>query len=103
MGRSGTVEEVVRGGPLTQAAANQKDDVAGEAAHLAKVVRRHDDLRARLGGGEDDLLDEPGRGRVEAGRRLIQEEDFRLAGQRPRQRQSLLFDASAAIASARPN
>ncbi len=77
----------------TQAAAVQEHDVVGEAPGLAEIVRDHDDLGAARGGGEDELLDGEDGGRVEARRRLVEEQDLGLDGEGARQRQALLLAA----------
>ena len=71
----------------------QVDHLVGKAARLAEVVRGHDDLRA--GGVEraDDVLDLVGGARIEARRRLVEEQHLRMQGPRARQRKALLLAA----------
>ena len=78
---------------LDEAAARQKHDVAGEAARLPDVVRRHHDLHARGRNRTHDVLDALGRGRIEARGRLVEEENFRIARERAGQREALLLAA----------
>ena len=70
--------------------------MAGEASGLAEVVRRHHHLDAARGGGAHDVFDRFGRGRIETGRRLVEQQQSRIAGQRPGQSQPLLLTAGEA-------
>jgi hypothetical protein len=72
-------------------ALGEEHDVAGKAASLAKIVRGHDHLDARSRDVGDDVLDAFGRERIETRRRLIQEDDFRIARERTRKCKALLF------------
>src|SRR5216683_3317486 len=87
------LEERGRRGVLGDPALMQKDDLVGQPPRLAEIVRRHDDLGAGGMDRVDDLLDGPGRRRIEARRRLIEEEDLRTQRPGAGQRQALLLAA----------
>ena len=91
-----TIQKVAGVGMFEKTATDQEDDIPRKPAHLAEIMRSHDDLRARMCGREDDFLDEARGGRVEAGRRFVEQKDFRLARQRTGERKPLLLAAGQA-------
>src|SRR5262245_14698953 len=68
-------------------------DFAGEPFGLAEIVGRHHHLDAARGDLADAVLDRLGRGGMEAGGRLSEEEELRLLGGRARERKPLLLAA----------
>ena len=62
------------GARLDDAATMQQDDLAGQPPRLAEIVGRHHDLDAARGDGADHVLDRLGRGGIEAGGRLVEEQ-----------------------------
>ena len=71
----------------------QKYDLAGQPARLTQIMGRHHDFDAALGHGLDDVFDGFRRGRIEARSGLVEEQQDGVAGERSRQRQSLLLAA----------
>ena len=67
--------------------------VAGEPFGLAEIVRGHHHLDAARGDGAHDVLDRLGGGGIEAGGRLVEKQQRRIARQRARERQPLLLAA----------
>src|SRR3546814_13087118 len=63
-------------------AAMQEQDLVGEALRLAAVVGDHDDLHAAGGGLADQRLDGGGRLRIEARRRLIEQQQLGLGARK---------------------
>jgi hypothetical protein len=74
---------------LDGAARGQDEHVVCEAADLTQIVRDKQHLGAPSHGSGDDALDQLGRGRVEAGRWLIEEKELRLAHEGADQREAL--------------
>jgi len=69
---------------------------APAAVSLTEVVRGHDDLNASARNICDDVLDPLGRERIEACHRFVQEDELGIEGERPCQRDALLFAAREA-------
>ena len=91
LGCCGRGEEAFGRRAFVHGAAQHEYDLAGEPTRLAEIVRRHHDLDAGLRDRADDVLDRLGGRRIEAGGRLVEKQDLRIAGERPRQRQALLL------------
>jgi len=87
---------------LDEPSANQKHHITSEPPGLAKIVSRHNDFHAGACNPNDDLLDAFGRGRIEASGWLIQEQDFRVAGECAGKRQSLLLAARQSASRSTP-
>src|SRR5262249_20165073 len=86
-------EKKASAGALDHAAAMHQHDFAGEPLGLAEIVGRHHYLDAARGDLSDHVLDRLGRGGMEAGGRLIEQEDLRLLGERGGERKPLLLAA----------
>src|SRR5689334_11259209 len=82
---SGRFEEGGRRRVFDEPTAVEKDDVVGEPARLAEVVRGHHDLGAGGADAGDDLLDGACRRGIEAGGRRVEEQH--VGAQRPGARQ----------------
>src|SRR5690606_20868779 len=86
-------EEIRCIGAFGDPAAMQEDDVASEAFRLAEIMGRHHHLDAVADETGDDLFHLARGAGIEAGRRLVEEDDLRLQRPGPRQRQPLLLAA----------
>src|SRR5215212_11611037 len=78
---------------LAYRAPQQKDHVTRETANLPQIVRSHHDLDAGLSRAQHDLFDSPCRGRIEIGGGLIEQKNFRIAGESAGEREALLLAA----------
>src|SRR5918996_644849 len=90
-GGRGRVEEASGRAVLLERPAMQEHDLLREPPRLADILGDQDGLGARAVGLLDQLLDRQGRGGIEAGSRLIQEQDVRLEAERAPPRQALLL------------
>jgi hypothetical protein len=75
------------------AAAVDENDVLGEAARLAEVVGGHQDACTAGGDFADDAFHLAAAARIEAGGRLVEDQQFRLQRPGARQRHALLLAA----------
>jgi hypothetical protein len=91
MGRGGPGEEALGTLLLDDSTAVQEDHLVGKPPGLADVVGHEHDLGPRPVGLEHQVLDGPRRGRVQAGRRLVEEEHLRPGAERPGDGEALLL------------
>ena len=92
-GEAGCLKKRSAGGALREPALVQEQDLVAQAVRLAEVVRHHHDLGAGRVQRGDDLLDLVRRARVEARRRLVEEQDFRSQRPHAGEREPLLLAA----------
>ena len=89
----GCARNCARGRALDDAAVMQERDLVGEAPHLPQIVRDQHHARSLRAHGADQALDRRGRGRIEIGGRLVEDQDLRTRRQRAGDRQQLLLAA----------
>src|SRR5262245_49409855 len=91
--RCRTVEEGGSRSVLDETAAGEEDDIAGQTLRLPEIVGRHYDLDPGRSDAGNDVLHRPCCCRIEARRRLVEQEEVRLAGESARQSETLLLAA----------
>src|SRR5260370_29406216 len=87
------VEKIVGRALLAQPTANQKDHIARDPPHLAKIVRGHHDLDAGLRRHQNDLFHAARRSRIEIGGWLVEQQNLPIPRPVPPPRQPPLFPA----------
>src|SRR5712671_8020153 len=78
---SRTGEKRLRGRALAHSAAEHEHDLAGEAAGLPEIMGREHDFHARCGDLHDYIFHGLGGGRVKIRGRLVEKQNFRIAGE----------------------
>ena len=75
-------KEIFRRPVLKDAACDHEYHIAGETAGLAEIVGREHDLNPGGGNFRNDVFNRFGGGGIEIGGRLVEEENFRVSGER---------------------
>ena len=78
-------QELVRRAGRDDAAVAEDREPIGELVRLLQVVRRQQDRLAERAQAADRLPGLPARGRIEAGRRLVEEDELGIADERERE------------------
>src|ERR1700761_2833494 len=86
-------EESLRGRAFNYAALVQKNNLPGQSFGFTQIVRCHNDLDPSRADASDKLFNQLSRGRIETGRRLIQEQNCGIPGECTCQREPLLLAA----------
>ena len=94
--RARPCKELVSRSGFNQAAAMQQYDFTGQPFGLSEVVCRHHHLDAARADGANDVFDGLGGVRIEAGGRLVEKQDGRIARERACKRKPLLLAAGEA-------
>ena len=96
---AGVVAEVAHPSPR-----HERDPIQGLPGRVRRLVDRQDDGDGRAPGDVPDLFEDPERrGRVEAARRLVEEQRLRLGHELDRHGQAALLAAAEALEQDRPH